>query len=219
MKKTLLAGLAITLAVSGCANTGWDGMSNTQKGAILGTLGGAAAGAAINHKNRGKGALIGAVGGALAGSAIGYYMDQQKRELDTNLASEVQAGNIIIQQYSDKSIKVTMTSTTAFDTNSYSIKSGFYPTLNKIANTLTKYPKTTLAISGHTDNQGSDAINKPLSENRAMAVSNYLAGKGVIPERMSAVGRGRFEPRATNTTEEGRRLNRRVEILIAPITE
>lgn len=219
MKKTLLAGLAITLAVSGCANTGWDNMSNTQKGAILGTLGGAAAGAAINHKNRGKGALIGAVGGALAGSAIGYYMDQQKRELDTNLASEVQAGNIIIQQYSDKSIKVTMTSTTAFDTNSYSIKSGFYPTLNKIANTLTKYPKTTLAISGHTDNQGSDAINKPLSENRAMAVSNYLAGKGVIPERMSAVGRGRFEPRATNTTEEGRRLNRRVEILIAPITE
>lgn len=219
MKKTLLAGLAITLAVSGCANTGWDGMSSAQKGAILGTLGGAAAGAAINHKNRGKGALIGAVGGALAGSAVGYYMDQQKRDLDTNLASEVQAGNIIIQQYSDKSIKVTMTSTTAFDTNSYSIKSGFYPTLNKIANTLTKYPKTTLAISGHTDNQGSDAINKPLSENRAMAVSNYLAGKGVIPERMSVVGRGRFEPRASNMTEEGRRLNRRVEILIAPITE
>ena len=65
------------------------------------------------------------MGGALAGSAVGYYMDQQKRDLDTNLASEVQAGNIIIQQYSDKSIKVTMTSTTAFDTNSYSIKSGF----------------------------------------------------------------------------------------------
>ena len=219
MKKTLLAGLAITLAVSGCANTGWDGMSNTQKGAILGTLGGAAAGAAIGHNHRGRGALIGAVGGALAGAAIGNYMDQQKRELDINLASEVQAGNILIEQYSDKSIKVTMTSTTAFDTNSYTVKPGFYPTLNKIGNTLTKYPKTTLMISGHTDNQGSDAINKPLSENRAMAVSNYLTGRGVIAERMSVFGRGRYEPRATNATEAGRRLNRRVEILISPITE
>lgn len=221
MKKSLLAGLAITLAVGGCANTntGWDSMSGTQKGAILGTLGGAAAGAVIGHNNRGKGALIGAVGGALAGAAIGNYMDRQKQELDVSLASEVQAGNIIIQQNSDKSIKVTMTSTTSFDTGSYTIKSGFYPTLNKITNILTKYPKTTLAISGHTDNQGTDAINNPLSENRAMAVSNYLGGRGVIPERMSVVGRGRFEPRASNTNEEGRRLNRRVEILISPITE
>lgn len=220
MKKSLLAGLAMTLAVSGCANnSGWDSMSNTQKGAIIGTLGGAAAGAAISHNHRGRGALIGAVGGALAGAAIGNYMDQQKRELDINLASEVQAGNIVIQQYSDKSIKVTMTSTTAFDTNSYQIKPGFYPTLNKIGNTLVKYPKTTLAISGHTDNQGKDAINQPLSENRARAVSGYLGGRGVYSERMSVHGRGRYEPRASNATEAGRQLNRRVEILIAPITE
>ena len=223
--KTLALALVTTLAVTGCANQGgagggmMDGMTGTQKGGLIGALGGAAAGALIGNKHRGRGALIGAVGGGLAGAAIGNYMERQKRELDMNLSQEVQAGNVFVEQFPDKSIKVIMTAATSFDSGSYTIKSGFYPTMNKIANILVKYPKTALTVTGHTDSKGSHATNQVLSETRARSVSTYLFDKGVVGDRLAAEGRGQVEPRATNATEQGRAQNRRVEIYISPIAE
>jgi outer membrane protein OmpA-like peptidoglycan-associated protein len=89
--------------------------------------------------------------------------------------------------------------------------------MDKIANVLVRYGKTHLTVVGHTDNVGSNQYNQTLSERRSGAVADYLRGKGVIPQRLVSVGQGENSPRATNTTEEGRRLNRRVEIVVEPI--
>ena len=77
---------------------------------------------------------------------------------------------------------------------------------------------TTITIVGHTDNTGSDAINDPLSVNRAAATRDYLAARGVGSNRISINGRGSHEPIADNNTVSGRAKNRRVEIFVAEST-
>ena len=164
-----------------------------------------------------KDALIGAVGGGIAGGAVGAYMDSQKQDLEKVLASEVQAGAIDIQKVDQNNLLITMTSQTAFDFDSTVIKPGFYSTMDKIANVLIRYGKTHLTIVGHTDNVGTNQYNQTLSEHRAQAVNDYLRNKGILVQRLEFLGRGGTAPRASNATEEGRRLNRRVEIVVEPI--
>lgn len=193
-------------------------MTNTQKGAIIGTVSGAALGALINKDNRGKGALIGAVGGGLAGTGVGYYMDKQAKDLALQLKPEMERGDISIDKRAgDNALIVNMTSSTGFDTNSAVLKSGFTPTLDKISRVLNQYGKTTVTVIGHTDSVGSDAANQTLSEKRAQSVLDYFASKNVNPVRLAAYGRGESQPRADNATEAGRQLNRRVELLIEPV--
>jgi outer membrane protein OmpA-like peptidoglycan-associated protein len=110
-----------------------------------------------------------------------------------------------------------MTAQTAFDFDSTAIKPGFQSTMDKIANVLVRYGKTHLTVVGHTDSVGSNQYNQTLSERRSGAVTDYLRAKGVIPQRLASVGQGENSPRASNATEEGRRLNRRVEIVVEPI--
>lgn len=81
---------------------------------------------------------------------------------------------------------------------------------------MAQYNETTITIIGHTDSTGNDAINNPLSYNRAQAVANYLNQRGVAMNRMSVSGQGSRQPIASNDTLEGRAQNRRVEILINP---
>ncbi|MBB5019746.1 outer membrane protein OmpA-like peptidoglycan-associated protein [Chitinivorax tropicus] len=222
LRTTLTAALIITLGLSACATDEYGRsrpLTNAETGAIIGVVGGAVAGAAIHHKNRGKGALIGAIGGGIAGGLVGNYMDSQAKDLNRVLASEVQQGNIQITKVGEHNLRITMTNTTAFATNSYAIKPGFLPTMDKIAKVLNTYGKTTLEIEGHTDNVGSDASNQTLSENRANAVEEYLLNRQVAPERLRAYGRGETQPRASNDNEAGRALNRRVEILIEPVIQ
>jgi outer membrane protein OmpA-like peptidoglycan-associated protein len=193
-------------------------MTSTQKGAIIGTVSGAALGALINKDNRGKGALIGAVGGGLAGTGVGYYMDKQAKDLALQLKPEMERGDISIdKRASDNALIVNMTSSTGFDTNSAVLKSGFTPTLDKVSRVLNQYGKTTVTVLGHTDSVGSDASNQTLSEKRAQSVLDYFASKNVNPVRLAAYGRGESQPRADNATEAGRQLNRRVELLIEPV--
>lgn len=215
-KQGVCLALIATLFAAGCASDGQP-MTNTQKGALIGVLGGAVAGAAIGHKNRGKGALIGAVGGGLAGAGVGAYMDKQAQDLQKVLAPEVQAGNIDIAKLSDHTIKVTMTAATAFDTASSEIKPGFYGTMDKIAKVVNTYNKTALTIVGHTDAQGSDAYNQTLSEKRAESVAGYFRTRGVADARLDAQGHGKREPIASNDTESGRAQNRRVELYVMPV--
>lgn len=218
--KTLTLALALSaMTITGCANQPGGPYTNTQKGAVFGALGGAAIGAAVNHRNRGKGALIGAVGGGLAGAGVGAYMDSQRKDLEKVLAPEVQAGNVSVTKQADNALLVTMTSGTAFDTNSTVLKPGFTPSLDKIAKVLNTYGKTTLTIVGHTDSVGSDAANQILSERRAQAVVDYLLSRKVLDERLDSYGKGEKEPAASNDSEAGRQLNRRVEIWITPIVE
>lgn len=222
-KRTLICGALIaTLGVAGCATDEYGRSrpyTNAEAGAMIGVLGGAVAGAAINHKNRGKGALIGAIGGGLAGGLVGSYMDKQQKDLEKVLAPEVANGSITIVKHSDNSLLVTMTSATAFDTNSYSLKAGFYPVMDKIAKVLNTYGKTELTITGHTDSVGSDAANQTLSERRAQAVVDYMLTRQVAQQRLTAYGRGKNQPIGDNKTEAGRAQNRRVEILIVPVVE
>lgn len=218
-KNLTIAVLIAITALGGCAAQPGGPYTNTQKGAVIGVLGGAVLGAAVNHRNRGKGALIGAVGGGLAGAGVGVYMDSQRKDLEKVLASEVQNGQINVSKQPDNSLVVTMTSNTAFDTNSSALKGGFTPSLDKIAKVLNTYGKTTLTIIGHTDNVGSDAANQVLSERRAQAVVDYLQAKSVLADRLDAYGKGEKEPVASNDTESSRQLNRRVEIWIVPIVE
>jgi len=213
--------LLATLLLSACATNDLGDprdLSKTETGALIGVASGAALGAIINHKNRGKGALIGAVGGGLTGAGVGYYMDKQAKDLERQLQSEIQRGEISVEKRaSDNALLVSMTSSTGFDNLSTVLKPGYITTLGKIARVLNQYGKTTVTVIGHTDSVGTHADNQILSEKRAQSVMDYFAGQNVNPLRLEAYGKGETEPRADNTSEAGRQLNRRVELWILPV--
>ena len=215
--------LAIVTLAGGCAN-GIKGPSdrpfeNWEKGAAMGAVGGAILGAAAYKKDRTKGALVGAIGGGLAGGAVGKYMDQQKRDLEKNLAPEIQAGQAKVEKLPNDVVRITMTSQTAFDTNSTAIKPGFRSTMDKLADVVVRYNKTTLTIVGHTDNVGSQGYNQNLSERRAVSVAQYFESQRVNALRLATAGKGESQPVASNGSEAGRQANRRVEIYVEPVVE
>jgi outer membrane protein OmpA-like peptidoglycan-associated protein len=214
MKKSVVIALAVVLA--GCATEGPLGHRET--GAIIGAVGGAVVGAVAYDRNRSKGALIGAVGGALAGGAVGRYMDDQKRDLEKNLSQEIKLGQARVEKLANDVVRVTMTNQTAFETNSAQIKSGFHSTMDKLADVVVRYNKTSLTIVGHTDDVGTNEYNQKLSQRRALSVAQYLEGKQVNSLRLAISGKGETQPIATNNTEGGRQANRRVEIYVEPVT-
>jgi len=220
MKK--MSAVVLAMALAGCEGMprpsdrpfeGWE------KGAAIGALGGAVLGAVAYKRDRTKGAVIGAVGGGLAGGAVGAYMDRQKRDLEKNLAREIQAGQARVEKMPNNLVRITMTSQTAFDTNSTMIKPGFHTTLDKLADVVVRYGKTTLTIVGHTDNVGSNQYNQQLSQRRALSVAQYFESKRVDPLRLATAGKGETEPVASNASEGGRQANRRVEIYVEPVVQ
>ncbi|OGA66528.1 MAG: hypothetical protein A3G81_02150 [Betaproteobacteria bacterium RIFCSPLOWO2_12_FULL_65_14] len=192
---------------------------NWEKGAAIGAVGGAVLGAVAYKRDRTKGAVIGAVGGGLAGGAVGAYMDSQKRDLEKNLAKEIQSGQARVEKMPNQIVRITMTSQTAFDTNSTAIKPGFHSTLDKLADVVVRYGKTTLTVVGHTDNVGSDQYNQDLSQRRALSVAQYFESKRVNALRLATAGKGESEPIASNASEGGRQANRRVEIYVEPVVQ
>ena len=183
------------------------------------TLAGCAADQPLgNMGHREQGAILGAVGGAVIG-AVGRYMDDQKRDLEKNLAAEIKSGQARVEKLPNDVVRITMTAQTAFDTNSASIKSGFHSTMDKVADVVVRYGKTTLTIVGHTDDVGSNAYNQSLSERRALSVAEYLESKRVDSMRLATAGKGETQPRSSNNTEAGRSENRRVEIYLEPVTQ
>jgi outer membrane protein OmpA-like peptidoglycan-associated protein len=209
------AGAALTLAAVATAsltacttNTGTAIDDKRVQGAVLGTLAGAAAGAAVDDHKRGRGAAIGAVVGGVSGGLIGAYLEKQKEEIDAIPGAEV-------EQVGD-SLMVRFDNAILFDTGSRSVSPGAMSRLDSLAETLVRYPDTYVVITGHTDAEGSEEFNQRLSEDRAYAVRDHLATRGVSRDRMTANGRGESLPLATNSTPEGRAQNRRVEIEIKP---
>ena len=106
-----------------------------------------------------------------------------------------------------------------FDFGKANLKPQFYSALDQVASTMAEYNQTVVEISGHTDSVGSDEANQRLSEQRAGSVSNYLAGKGLMRERFEVVGMGERYPVASNDSDSGRAMNRRVEIRVVPLTQ
>jgi outer membrane protein OmpA-like peptidoglycan-associated protein len=216
-----VAALAAALAMftAGCAS--YTGQTNdpndpnrTQRGALIGAAIGAAAGLlsgddAVERRQR---AMVGAGVGALGGGAIGAYQDRQEAELRRETAGT----GIDVSRDGDV-IKLNLPDGVTFDFAKYDLKPQFYPALNTIASTLKEYNQTLVEVSGHTDSIGSDAANQTLSERRANAVAGYLIGQGVMRERFEIVGMGERYPVASNETDSGRGLNRRVEIRLVPL--
>ena len=220
MKRRIAWILVVGLTLAGCENIPKPSdrpLENWESGALIGAGIGAVVGAVAYSKDRTKGAVVGAVGGGLAGGAVGAYMDGQKKDLEKNLAKEIQAGQAKVEELPNNVVRVTMTSQTAFDTNSTSIKPAFQSTMDKVSDVVVRYGKTTLTIVGHTDNVGSTQYNQKLSEGRAHSVAQYLESKRVSPVRMALSGRGEEQPLASNASEAGRQLNRRVEIYVEPV--
>ncbi len=214
---------SIAWLLTGCVNHQGanDPYRNTKQAAGVGAALGATTGAIIGYQDgRGSGALQGAIiggaAGGLIGAGVGRYMDQQQAEFERQLAAERRAHQVEIQRLKNQSLKITMTNEVSFDFNSAAIKPAFHRTLDKVADILKRYKRSVVRITGHTDNIGSSAYNLRLSQRRADAVAWYLEDRGVEPTRIASEGRGETEPRASNNTEAGRQLNRRVDILIVP---
>ena len=217
MKMTVF--LCCILILVGCAEMGT--MTKGQKGGLIGAGGGAAVGAvlgqAIGHDTKGTliGAAIGAAVGGAGGYGVGKMMDNQEKAmrdaLETSEAAAVtREGNLLA---------VTFKGDVTFDTNSTEVRRGLYTEINRIAGVLNQYPDTLIRVEGHTDSKGSDEYNMNLSKRRADAVKTLLGQRGVADSRMEVVGLGETMPVATNDTEAGRQMNRRVEIKIAPKTQ
>lgn len=218
MNRILATTLAAGVALAGCT-TDPARRTNVESGALIGAIGGAVVGAVAFRKNRTQGAVFGAVGGGLAGVAVGHYMDSQKRDLEKNLAQEIRAGQARVEKLSDQVVLVTMTNQTAFDTDSASIKPGFHSTMDKLADVVVRYGKTTLTVVGHTDNVGTNAYNQKLSERRALSVAQYLESRQVDGMRLATACKGETVPVASNASEAGRQANRRVEIYVEAVVQ
>ena len=205
--------LATTAACVTDPETGQRRVDQRVVGGVLGTAGGYLLGDLLGGRRDRTERIIGAGIGAIAGAAVGDYMERQRRELETRTAGT----GVVVEQQGDE-LLLTMPSGITFPVNSYAIQPQFRATLDQVAQTLTAYPATLIDVYGHTDPSGGDAINIPLSQNRAQSVANYLISRGVNPARIATRGFGSSQPVADNSTEQGRAANRRVEIRVVPAT-
>ena len=216
-KITALVALTVILVagLSSCEAT--KNANNAQKGAVIGTAGGAILGAIIGN-NAGKGgkgeigAVIGGVVGGTAGVLIGNKMDKQAQKIE----EEIPGAKV---ERIDDGILVTFDENSGvhFETEKYNITSTSEVILTKLANILKEYADTNVLVVGHTDSSGSAAYNMSLSERRANAVTTYFVNnKGLSSSRFTTTWFGEDQPIADNSTVEGRAKNRRVNVAIVP---
>ncbi len=202
----VLATLAAVALLTGCQN-----MSERQKGTAGGAAIGAIAGAAISSATGGKAGTGAVVGGAL-GAVAGNLWSKRMEEKRAAMEQATQGTGIEVARTAQNELKVNVPSDFSFDVGRSAIKSPMRPVLDQFAQGLD--PTMRVRIVGHTDSTGSDAINNPLSLDRAHSVRDYLAARGVAPARVETEGRGSHEPVADNGTDAGRAQNRRVEIFL-----
>ncbi|MET0656570.1 MAG: OmpA family protein [Steroidobacteraceae bacterium] len=215
--KLLASVLAALVLTAGCTTVNpYTGEQQTSK-AVKGAGVGAAAGAVVGLLTKGDkldNALIGAGVGAMAGGGVGYYMDVQEKKLRDRLA-----GTGVSVTRNGDNITLNLPSNVTFASNSSDLNGQFFTTLDSVGTILKEYNKTVVEVAGHTDSTGSDEYNKQLSLRRAQTVANYLTGRGIKQERLLTVGAGEAYPVASNDTDQGKQLNRRVELTIVPVTQ
>ena len=214
MKKLLtIAAVTSSLLLGACADSPYH---DTGVGAVLGGVAGAVIGKQVGGE---RGTYIGGAVGALAGGSAGKYMDDQRMSAQQQLAAEQARNEVNITQLPDQSTKIDVAADVTFDSGSATLRPGAMNTYAKIAANLKQYPNTVIHVVGHTDSDGADDYNQGLSERRAASVANFLIGQGVDPSRIRQEGRGEREPIASNATEDGKRRNRRVDIVVKPIIQ
>jgi outer membrane protein OmpA-like peptidoglycan-associated protein len=196
--------------------TGQQQVSNTGKGAGIGAATGAIIGAIAgggSSEERRRKALIGAGIGAIAGGGVGAYMDSQENKLRQQLAGT----GVSVTRVGDN-ITLNMPGNITFPVNQSDVKADFYPVLNSVALVLKEYNKTLIDVVGHTDSSGTHEYNVQLSQRRAASVGQYLQSQGVEPVRIVTTGMGPDYPIADNATPAGKQQNRRVELVLRPLT-
>jgi outer membrane protein OmpA-like peptidoglycan-associated protein len=215
MKKMIVLCLVAVFALTACAAP----ETKTGKGAAYGAAAGAAAGALIgqiagrNTQSTLTGAAIGAAVGGATGAGVGKMMDDQEKEFNEALsASEAAAvtreGDILA---------ISLKGDVTFETGSATVLPGLHSELDHIADIMVKYPQTSIIVEGHTDSVGKEDKNMELSRRRAEAVRDLLVQRGVSDSRIQVEAYGETRPIADNKSDSGRRLNRRVEIKVAPM--
>jgi outer membrane protein OmpA-like peptidoglycan-associated protein len=204
LQKSVFSIVLASLILAGCKS-----MNKTQKGAVIGTAGGAAAGAVIGRAagNTAMGAIIGAAVGGVTGAVIGRKMDKQAEEIEKTVpgAKVERVGEGIVVDFTEKIL---------FGYDRSDLNPSSQDNLDKLVKVLKEYPDTNIEVQGHTDSKGSEDYNMGLSERRASAVSNYLVNRGVAGSRVVTKGYGESAPVADNTSDDGRAQNRRVTFLI-----
>ncbi len=205
-----MAALALSAAALGLA--GCESMSERERGTAQGAGVGAVAGAilgGVTGGSSGSGAVIGGAVGAVAGNLWSKHMEDKREAL-----SRASAGTgVAVERTADNRLKLNVPSDVSFDVGRADIKPQMRPVLDEVGRALE--PGVRITIVGHTDSTGGDAINDPLSRERAQSVRDYLATRGMPAERVSVQGRGSREPVATNDTDSGRAANRRVEVFLS----
>lgn len=186
------------------------GCSNLAKGTTIGAAGGAVLGAIVGKVagNTAVGAAIGTAVGAGTGALIGKRMDKVKAEAEAVKNAQVES---VTDANGLQGVKVTFDSGILFATNSSTLNASSQNTIKQIADVLKSNSDVDVAIFGHTDSTGTDAINNPLSEKRAKAVESQLKKLGVSNIKR-VEGQGSKNPVADNSTAEGKKQNRRVEV-------
>ena len=210
MRNTLMvAALASGLALSGCTTDPNTGQQRLNKAAI-GTLAGAAGGAAISKATGGDKTGRDAAIGAALGAGVGYYMERQAKQLEQQMAGT----GVTVTPNPNGNIDLVMPGNITFAFDSASLNPSFRPTLDKLAATMNEYNQNTVTIAGHTDSVGNPSYNMNLSRDRANSVRNYLVNRGVAGNRINVVAYGQTRPIADNNSDYGRQQNRRVELTV-----
>ena len=210
-KNVLATSVLVAFTLSGCANM-TETQKGTAKGAGIGAVGGAVIGAVAGGK---KGAVIGAAVGGVAGGVAGNVWSKRMQDQKKQMEEATAGTGVAVTQTPDNRLKLDIPSDISFDVGRADIKSNFRSVLDTFASGLVKNPASTITIIGHTDSTGSDAINNPLSINRAAAARDYLTTRGVAANRFTIDGRGSREPLVANDTAANKAKNRRVEIYVA----
>lgn len=210
-KKLAIASMIAAFTLGGCAN-----MNETQKGTAKGAAIGAGAGAVVGAiAGKGKGAAIGAAVGAGVGAVAGNVWTKRQEEQKRKMEEATAGTGVSVTQTEDNRLKLDIPSDISFDVGRANIKPNFRSVLDTFAASLNSNAASNVTIIGHTDSTGSDAVNNPLSVNRAASVRDYLTGKGVNASRISIDGRGSREPLVPNDSAANKAKNRRVEIFVA----
>lgn len=215
MRKIAIYGMSVlmvaslTISCKAVQNT-----NKTQRGAGIGAAGGAVIGGVIGNNvgsgnNTALGAILGAVIGGAAGGYIGNRMDKQAQRIEEEIpgAEVTRVGEGINVVFNEEA-------GVYFDTSKSYVKGTSAATLDKLAGILNEYPDSNVLVEGHTDSAGPEDYNMKLSQQRAESVTNYLISKGIGVDRFTIKWYGENQPKADNTTTEGKAKNRRVELAI-----
>jgi outer membrane protein OmpA-like peptidoglycan-associated protein len=178
----------------------------TVKGGAIGAAAGATT-AVIAGKRAADQILIGAAIGGAVGAGVGAYMDAQEERLARIPGTHV-------ERVEQDTLLLRFDSDILFQPDSAQLGPAARGTVEEVADVLSDYRKTAVVVQGHTDSTGPANHNLNLSQRRAETVESTLVSHGVAPQRVVASGYGETMPVATNSSERGRQLNRRVEILL-----